>query len=121
MHDHVRPRDLLAVLGIPGAFVIGVLAASAPGLDPAVRATGITASLGAITSIVGYYFGRGEATSSAREANHMRNLWLAAQSEAMGNAAQLEKVVAVVAAQTGVDPDDAAQRNGADHAETSRE
>ena len=105
MHEHVRPRDLLALLGLPAALVIGVLSATTPGLDAAVRATGITASIGAITTTVGYYFGRGEATSLAREAANLRSMLARAQGAAIRNAAELDKTVALVASQTGVEPE----------------
>lgn len=115
MHEHVRPRDVLAFLGLPFTLVIGVLAASVPGVDAAVRATGITAAIGALTTIVGYYFGRGEASTLAREAAHaravagqVRDLWVEAQGEVLRTKAELEKTVAFVTAQTGVEP----QENG---------
>lgn len=104
LHDHVRPRDVLALTGMPAALAIGILCAGVGGLDPAVRATGITASIGAVTTIIGYYFGRGEATMMAREAAQMRSLWIQAQDYALSNAAELEKTATFMLTQAGVDP-----------------
>lgn len=56
--DNLRARDIAVFAALGVLLILGTAVVLGPSSEAAVRSAGMTASVGGVTTVVGYYFGR---------------------------------------------------------------